>query len=82
MGIGQILFVLVGLPVMVAAGLWYARRRFEVQKLANEVTKGRQENPNAEALAILNRRLARGEISPDEYRTLRSTMEDRQDHTK
>ncbi|HVO43457.1 MAG TPA: SHOCT domain-containing protein [Aggregatilineales bacterium] len=71
----EYLFAVVVLPFLVVVGLWYARRRFEVRTLENQVARKRHTDPSAEALAILNQRLARGEISPDEYHRLRKLME-------
>jgi uncharacterized membrane protein len=68
--------VLVGLPFTVAAALWYARRRFELRALEGQLARKRHADPTAEAIAILNQRLAKGEISPDEYKKLRSVIQE------
>jgi uncharacterized membrane protein len=62
---------------------WFVRRQLEVNRIANAVARKQKQqtpqpvqiDPAAQALEILNERLARGEISEAEYQRLRATIE-------
>ena len=83
--IGVAILIIIGV-ILFRLAVWLLKEQIRAglvaEKLARQ-SKGTapqppqvvQIDPNAQALAILNQRLARGEISPEQYQMLRATIE-------
>lgn len=74
MFLGTLLSVLFWVSVL-AFGIWAVRRFTDRTNTSSEVSPASRASAQDSAMKILQERLARGEINPEEYETIKRTLE-------
>jgi uncharacterized membrane protein len=67
-------FGLLWIVVIVIGFLFFAWRGFDLQSLTGAKQVNRSENINTSAMDILKQRYARGEITGDQYQTMKQDL--------